>query len=348
MRALRYPLVKLLCVASLACWTCAGHAEQDAAPADKVTRNLPDLPSANGAPGHFELDEQKAALGYSTRLEKWAATVDEYAAGDPSLTVDYGTLLGNSFGAGMTVTQRSAHSEVLVNGIFVPMRNLRIQVAGGQLRGSGDASSGNASNAVSQSNYLFGVKRIWGEGTLLSDLGLAAYAVQANSQAAAALQTADTGETALGKQDGYLLNLGLQPSTRSRIELRHEMGRLVYTLDDSLRSEEYLGTNRIKYSQFFDNCVRLQGRYRSSADADRVDVNIARHNWQFNISRAQESSGSDIAFHIGYSLPLGTSGRNTPDCGGRPRAPSLEPIVDAAMRRPSQFPHEPLIRSGFE
>jgi hypothetical protein len=96
--------------------------------------------------------------------------------------------------------------------------------------------------------------------------------------------------------------------------------------------------------------LRLQGRYSTSADSDRLDFNIARNNWQLNISRAQESSGSDMSVHIGYALPLGRSKDNTESCAGRPGAPGFEPIVDAAMKRPRQFPREPLIKidNSFE
>lgn len=332
-----------LCVGVLALCSCASHVTRPAAADDKLAQTLPELPGANEAPGRFDLDGQSATIGYDTRFEKWGATVDEYADANPSLTVDYGTLLTSSFGAGISATRSSDYSEVLVNGVYAPMRDLRVRMAGGQLRGLGDGSSGleYAPDAVLQNNYQLDVRRYWGDSTLLSDVGLAAYALEANS--ASSSDAARASELALGRLDGYLLDLGLRPTRQSKIELRRELGRLTYYFDDDVRDASYLVSHRVRYSQHFDNCLRLRGGYSASPQSDQVDLNIARNNWQINISRAQASGDSNTSVHLGYAIPLGISGNRSDNCGSAPEgAPAFESIVDAATRRPRHFPYEPL------
>jgi hypothetical protein len=78
----------------------------------------------------------------------------------------------------------------------------------------------------------------------------------------------------------------------------------------------------------------------------RLDFNIAKNNWHINISRAQESNGSDTAVQIGYVLALSRSRNSTGNCSHRPdSAPSFEPLIDAAIKRPHQFPREPLAKA---
>jgi hypothetical protein len=243
--------------------------------------------------------------------------------------------------------------------VYAPRRSVRVRLAGGQLRAVGDYSSvpGNESHTVLQNSYLLDVKKYWKKGNLLSDLGLAAYTVEADApdytdlsaltnDGAFESNDADDGSgMALGRLNAYRLNLGLQPTPRSKIELRHEIGRLTYYFDDGVRSNEHLVSSRIRYSQFLRNCTRLQGSFSTSTDSDRIDFSIARDGWNINFSRALDNGAGDTAVHIAYVLPLVGSRSGTADCGSTlENVPAFGPIVDTAIKRPQQFPRAPLAK----
>src|SRR6478672_1805915 len=250
--------------------------------ADALVRQLPDLPATNAGPGRVHLDGNFAAIGYRDRVEKWDAKFDQYQRLDPALSVDYGTLLTERLGAGMTLTHRGTNTEVLVNGVYALKHNVRLQLSGGQLRASpADAGS------VSQQSVLVGARKVWGADRLLSDMGVAAYSVDADSRTAAtggAPETADDGGHGIGKLDGYMLQVGLQPTASSRIELQHNAGQINYAYSGQLHQGESTNSNRLRYSTYLGSCTQLQSGYQGSADSDRVDIGIAMRNWRFTLS----------------------------------------------------------------
>lgn len=344
---------------AVACCAFASLAPASAMTFEEIVQRLPDLSeTGEAAPGRFDLDEQSVSLGYNGRMERWSATLDEYANFNPSLTVDYGRLLTSKFGAGATLTHQSNYSEVLINGVYAPKNNVRFRISGGQLRAFGDgyAMPGSGGDTVLQNSYLVDVKKRWTKYQLLSDIGLAAYTVEANAPDYTNLSALtdsgmpDTSDMAsnglaVGRMNGYLFKLGLQPSDRSRIELQRETGYLTYAFNDGYRSYENLVSHRVKYSQYLKDCTRVQGTYTTNVDADRLDLGIAKNNWNINLSRALDSDTRDTAIQIGYVVPLGRSSQGDRDCGSSLENVRLfEPIVDTTIKRPQQFPSEPLVR----
>lgn len=306
---------------------------------DHVLRGLPDLPASANAPGHFNLAGESASMGYATRFEKWNAKVDQYLGLSPHLTVDYGLLLTSKLSAGGTFTRQDTLSEVVLNGIYAPQHNVRLRLTGAQLRNAGGfAPAASRDSAVLQNSLLLNARKYWNKYLFLSDLGLTAYSTQANAQAMA---SNDTDRMAPGRMDGYMLNLGVRPTAESRIDMRREFSHLSYTLgEDALQSADQAST-RMKFSQHLGDCVRLQGGYTASSDNDRLDLNLARRNWNINLSRDQ--GGSNTALMIGYTVPLGVHASRGSKCGsGVDGAPSFESIVDASVKRPAQLPREPL------
>jgi hypothetical protein len=152
----------------------------------------------------------------------------------------------------------------------------------------------------------------------------------------------DSWELGLGKLDGYALDLSLRPTEQSRIELWREQGYLTYLFDGGVRNEESLVSSRIRYLQYFDNCVKFQGTYRSNPNSDHMELSFGRWSWNINVSRVQEGDSSDTSLRIGYALPLDGK-HNARDCGFNSRSlKPMDPIVDITTRRPRQFPSEPL------
>lgn len=326
-----------------ACLVCARAQDREnaAGDIDHVLRGLPDLPVAAGAaPGRFNLAEESASLGYSTRFEKWSAKVDQYLDLSPQVTVDYGLLLTNKLSAGGTFTRQDTLSEVVLNGVYAPQRNVQLRLTGAQLRNAGGfAPAAGRDSAVLQNSVLLNARKYWNKYLFLSDLGLTAYSTQANTQG---LMSDDTERMAPGRMDGYMLNLGVRPTAESRIEMRREFSHLSYYLGEDAQQSTDQASTRMKFSQHVGNCVRLQGGYTASSDYDRLDLNLARHHWNINLSRDQ--GGSNTALMIGYTVPLGVHASRGSKCGnGVDGVPSFESIVDASVRRPAQLPREPLI-----
>lgn len=334
----------------LLAWPAVAHADVVFTQPDKTQQNLPDLQGARNEPGYFSLAEQSAALGYVSRRQKWEATLDQYLRPSASLSFDYGLQLTNNFGAGGTFTRQDEQSEVVVNGIFAPKRNVRFRVAGAQLRS--DAGHAAASpDGIVQNSYLLGARKYWNKYELLSDLGISTYAVEASAPtslsslaSADALEAANPRLLAPGRQDGYMLNLNLRPSASSNLELRHEQSQSTYRFDVGNQRTDSLASNRVRYSHYLDHCMRVHGSYSAGRDSDRVELQLAQNNWQLQLSRQQEGADSDTAIQIGYTLPLGRTKYQRQNCGPTLQStPSFEPIVDAATTRPQQFPREPLV-----
>ena len=288
-------------------------------------------------------------------MEKWGASLDGDEGYGRSLSFGYGTLLSDSLGTGIRLTRAGTYSEVLVKSVFAPEEGVRIHFAGSQLRQlDGDAlASGIRPDSVAQNSLVLGLRRHFGEDRQLTDVSLAAYAVEARGRVSPDFASDGIAEIdpfapgmARGRKNGYLLEFGLRPTPNSRIEYRRELGRLRYGLGAALHSEERLVSNRVGYAHRFDNCLRLAGGYSADAYSGHVDFGLARDNWRLAFERA--IGGTDTSIRIGYSIPLGRQGRPAQDCGEAPSSPSpFTPMIDAVTSRPLLFPQEPLLTTDL-
>lgn len=347
-RLLQHPGVRC----AFALWL--GAASSQTGAATGLSSSLPNLPSSNApAPGYFNIAEDSAGIGYASRLERWGAKVEQYKDVNPAVKMDYGRQLSDKLSAGGTFTRQNDYSEVVVNGIYAPQPNLRFRMTGAQLRATGGYFAPDAT-AFMQNSYLFGAKKFWNKYEYLSDLGVAAYSVEASAPPSANLfasgdedapdaSTRQSGASAPGRLDGYTLNLGLRPTARSKLEFSRESTNLTHNFDAGFKRQELIASNRVRYSHYFGNCMRLQGGYSAGEDFGRVDLKLTKKNWNVRLWHAQESGSDNTAIQVGYTLPLGrTTRRASDDCGVRPGTAAFEPIVDAARQRPSQIPRAPL------
>ncbi len=346
----RVTVASPLIAAMLGCCAIPAHADSLQLVPDGSGQELPDLPGAsNATPWGFNLAEKQAALGYDTPIEKWRAQVDHDIGLHPALSIDYARKLTNNFGAGGAYTRQNEYSEIILNGVYAPRRNLRLRITGAQLRTSPGYLG---SNGILQNSYLFSARKYWNPDSFFSSAGVTAYTVEANMTAASMTALDDpeignlgemrSGNLAPGKLNGYAFNMRLRPSPLSSIELRREMSQLAYHLDAGKR-EDNLASNRIAFSQRFDNCTRFQGGFSADDNADRFDLNLTRDNWNLKLSREQNGGTNANSVQIAYALPLDGKRSAPVVCASKPEpAPSFERLVDAAVSRPAQFPREPL------
>jgi hypothetical protein len=339
---------KACCLAAIL--LCAGWTQAD--PRQTTYSSLPDIPSTDSAkPGHFGLDGERVELGYATREQKWGARLDEYLGLERSVTLDYGTLLTDELGAGAALRQGSTYSDLWVNGVYAPDRDFRLRFAGGKLRANDAAlDTGGAPSAVQQNSVLLGARRSW-RGGLVSGIGMTAYAVEANDAAAAHAASlnavpSDAQAPTGGSQQGHVLNLSLQPTSQSKIDLSRERNRLAYYSTDGTRGGHDVVASRVRFSQYFDNCMQLQGGYSSSEDSNRLDLSVGRDRWHVSVSRVEAFASNDTTVGIGYTLPLGSTRNGGANCALHPKARTFEPVIDTTVSRPEQFPRDPLISAG--
>lgn len=334
--------------------SCIGvRAHQDIDPLDplgRVVQRLPELPGEDEvAPGYLDIGEDGAELGYESRFEKWSASIDQIRDLDPNVRLDYGMQLTNKLGAGGRFTRQSSFSELVLNGIYAPQENVRLRLTGAQLReedgwllGGGDPRSG-----VLQNSYMLNARKYWRKYQYLSDLGVTAFSTQASGPLLSQeLATWEQDRLPYGRKDGYMINLGLKPTAHSRLEMRREFSYLS-ALGDTSQATPHM-SSRVKYSQFLDQCTRVQGGFSTGPESGRVDLNIARNNWSINLSREQAGDSDSTAIHLGYTIPLGARPSRSNRCAGMvEKSPGFEPIVDASVTRPPQLPSE-LLFTGMQ
>ncbi|MES2072144.1 MAG: hypothetical protein V4488_17445 [Pseudomonadota bacterium] len=325
-----------------------------------ISLSLPELPGESvSAPGHTDLRDKSLSLNYDSLQQKWRASIDEYKSSNPMFVIDYGLRLSDQIAAGGRVTHQREYSEILVNSVYAPRPSLRFTVSGGQLRPNSDyvsESTSNGYNAILQNSYLLDLKKYWSRDSLVSDVGLSSYVVEANGKANTNRTTkdgSDMGDTeslyldtpALGKKASVVLNLGLHPTADSRLEWRRERGRVNYYVGDEARDREYLMSSRFKYSHNIDNCTQLQGRYRSSENYDRMNLGIERNNWNLSVTRTRDDGVNDTGIQIGYKIPLSGPLSSASNCQQKPEsAPSFNSILETSTKRPDLFPRDALVK----
>lgn len=317
---------------------------------------LPNLPGSDLPPPlQWQLGEQGATLAYKTRSEKWEATIDPFAGSGAAVAVDYGLLLTSKLGAGTSFRHEGDHSEIVANAVYAHRHNLRFRLAGAQLRTAGiNLHADGGALSLRQSSYLLSARKYWPIERFVSDLGLAFYTVDA-SPSASSLQAAldetrslDADEdrpasVTSGKMDGFMLNLGLRPTWQSRIELRREFSHVDYRPQSGARRSEFLSSGRISYQQHLDSCMQFRSGYSVGGDAGRLDLGLAKDNWNVSLSQDFNDTDSGTALYLSYKIPLGGRMRSDRTCATyADGAPPFSPIVDAALQRPQQFPREPI------
>jgi len=334
----------------LLCIPCFSVAEEPGNYGDEVIQSLPVLPDENASPpGHLDLLDKSLSVNYTNLQQKWRASIDEYKSSNPMVSFDYGMRLSNEIAAGGRVSSQRDFSEVLVNAVYAPHTSLRLTLSGGQLHPNSDFTPQTTVNGYTgslQNSYLLDVKKYWTKDSLISDLGLSTYLVEANGRSGAnrpALahnDNSDTdsvylGTTSLGKKASLVLNLGVNPTADSRFEWRRERSRLDYTAGEDAKDREYLMSSRFKYSHNLDTCTQFQGRYRSSENFDRLNLGLERKNWNISVSRTRDDSSVDTGFQIGYKIPLSGTVSSASTCSLKPDTrPVFKPLLETTTKRP--------------
>jgi hypothetical protein len=321
--------------------------------------NLPVLSEeeSNGT-GYVGVDAQRIAVGEDGFANTWEARVEGYQDVRPLLKIEQGRLLTEKLGAGGSYTVGSGYSELVMNGVFAPESDLRVQLTAAQMRSRETFMTlpDQGSQALFQTGYLFDIQKKWGNEDVLSEAGIAVYTASAEEGTARNLRSSmpaagqyandgDAGRLATGRLDGYMLNLRLQPTSRSDVTLIYKRENLAYHSGGSSMIMDGHSSGAVNYSQSFRGCSQFDGRFSKGYDMEQVDLHFEKGRWNLNLLRTQANDYRDTSVHVGYSIPLGRSGGNAARCDSEPEsAPSFGAVVDAAIDRPQLLPKEPLAR----
>lgn len=293
---------------------------------------LPDFSSTDARPGRLLVERRAFGIGYQARDERWHAQVRANSDA-PGLAFDYATLLGEGLGIGARADYKADHAETLVSGIMAPDRSLRFRVIASELRQHG-ACDGNGCGSA-QNSVMFTGRKYFGDG-VVSSAGIALFHIA--DEAARRPSGDDPTDPMLGRMRGYLLDLTLHPTERSRLELKQGQNQLTYYQAGMapMFSEPTVGS--VAYSYRLDGCLRLQGRYGAGASAERLDLGLTGGGWSISLAR-DAGSTEGMSVHAGYAIPLGR--RVARHCDTAAASP-FAPLVEAVARRPAQLPRSPL------
>lgn len=314
-----------------------------------IGATLPDLPLPRSAQvTRFDANPGGVSLGYADADQGWGALASRPSGTDTALQLTYGSVLSEGLGAGVHLQVRPRQSEVVLNGVYDPVSDLRLHMAVGQLRSSNTYQFvfGDYAKSVAQSSYLLDVRKYWAPGSLLRDFGASAY--QAGTRERGAEETLvredGTGRLATGVQQGYMLNLSLAPSDQSKLDFGQGIDRTQYAMADGSGNGAGSAVRQASYTQYLDNCLQVRGGYRGNVSTDEVQLDMTRGSWQVGLSRQTLRDGGDSAVSVkmGYSIPLGSK-RSVATCRSKPRnTAAFAPVFKAVTGRPDKLPSAPM------
>lgn len=321
---------------------------------------LPDLAAPSDLPSRrFAIDGQGATVGGDTSDQTWTTRVNYASRLDAAMNLDYGLRLDRTLAGGANVVVGTRHKELLLNAIYAPEKDLRLKLSGGQLRQTDEYqfASGLHADSVVQHNYLLNIRKYWDDSAFLSDLSLTAWRTYADDadigQKTVLLEhelatevLVDPRTLATGAQRGYMLNVAVTPLPQSRLELGTGIDRLHYDFADGSAERNSTPSRRLHYTQYLNDCSRLQGSYQSNAAWQSFGVSVASGAWSIGASRTLDRDSGDggYALNAGYTIAMGKTG-GRPSCASELKsARSFGSMVGSSVARNPNLPAAPLVQ----
>jgi hypothetical protein len=338
-----------------------GYATENVSTDNASRLNLPELPGENSlAPATLDMDAKSIAVGETTYVDTWGATLGGYREADPTIAIQQGWLLNDTLGAGSVYTFHSDYTEAMINGVYAPQPDLRIQLTASQMRSKTHliaSSGGGGAQTVLHTSRLLDVQKKWQHGGVLSEAGVAFFSADAkprNAKEEPGPASTDMQDTSAGRPDrlatgrlnGYALNLVLQPSYWSSIRMAYERKDISYHGAGSRSATDTQASGSIEYAHSFKNCSALHGRYSRATYSDEMNLHFNEGNWNLGVVHTRTDSYRDTALQVNYSMQLGGANRAATKCTPQPdAAPSFETIVDTTTARPERLVQEQLVKA---
>jgi hypothetical protein len=310
------------------------------------TGGLPSLPGERRSEESDALDVDTGTIalrerGFDNTL---GLRLDGYQAGAPSIAVEKGWLVSSRLGVGGTYTMSDGSSELLLNGVYAPRHDVRIQLSASQLRRDDFAALNGDPKTVMQTSYLSSIRKRWAKSRIHPE---AAFAVYTSRAVGAGRWDSAMDGLEMGTMAGAMLKLAARSIQRERIEVSYRTQRVVYDSALAADSRDTQALASLDYVRTFDDCSQIRGRYSAGPGVAEADVRY--ESGAFSIGFLQTSSGdyNDKAIRFGYAISLGRGGKRSAACAAESGSPSpFRTIVDAATLRSPYLPSETLTRTG--
>jgi hypothetical protein len=344
-RTLRLAILLCPTFATLGTFPLAAAAEETTEPAYKFNADLPSLPGEERAnpKGAVNVDAGNITIRDRAPDNILGVRLDSYQAIKPSVALENGWLLRNDLGVGGAYVFRNDYSDLLFNGVYAPSNDVRFQMSVSQLRSGEGFSMPNSRElqTVLQTGYLASIKKIWNTSDALPEASVSVFTAKSADPRS---QTNALTHLETGTLGGYMLNLAVRPTYHSKIELGYKAKSVAYDYAMAEPRQKQMQSS-VGYSQMFDDCSRVNGRYSTGAGTDQVNLQFERRGFVLGMQQTKTASNTDRAIRVGYSLPLGGSGPKYPICMETPIAPTgLQALVDATTARPAIIPNQPIAR----
>ena len=343
---------------------CIGNATEAVSADDALWSNLPQLPGEEvQAPASIDMDAKSIAVGETTYVDTWGATLSGYREADFSIAIQQGWMLSDTLGAGSVYTFHSDYAEAMINGVYAPQPDLRIQLTASQMRSKKNliVSSGGAHQEILQTSHVLDVQKKWKDGGVLSEASVALFSADAelgrtpNEPASASTDMHDGNAGSLhrlatGRLNGFALNLILQPTYLSSVRMAYERKDISYHGAGSSSATDTQSYGSIQYAHSFKNCSAFHGRLSRSTYSNEMHLDFKEGNWNFGVLHTRADDYSGTSLQVNYSMQLGGPNKAATRCVPQPNAtPSFDAIVDTTTARPQRLAQEPLVKveSGF-
>lgn len=316
-------------------------------------QNLPDLAAPDGMPSpHLAFDRQATTLASHSGDRTWSTQLSYPSRLNAAMNLDYGLRLDPRLAGGARLAYGATHRELLLNAIYAPQPDLQVKLSGSQMRQTDDSelASGRYTDDVAQHNVLLDIRKYWSADALLSDLSATAWHASADGTGGDPMTvppdadpaTPDAGDRrapATGALQGYLLNIGMAPLPQSRLDLGRGTGQLTYDFADGSAARTDNTQRHLRYTQYLDNCTRLQGSYQDDAFSRSFGLSMASGAWSIGATRTLDRNGGDSSYllNAAYNIALGKAGRVA--CASELKnARSFGSMLDSSIARNPNLP----------
>lgn len=344
-RTMRLAILVYPTIVMAAAFPLAAEAAEKAELAYEFDAKLPSLPGEERATpkGAVNVDAGNITIRDRASDNILGVRLDSYQAIKASVALENGWLLSNDLGVGGAFVFRNDFSDLLFNGVFAPSTGVRVQMSVSQLRSGEGFSMPNSRElqTVLQTGYLASIKKMWNTSAALPEAGMTVFTARsANSPS----QTSSASQLEMGTLGGYMLNLAIRPTYQSKVDVGYNAQSVTYDYAMAEPRQKQLQSS-VGYSQVFEDCSRVNGRYSTGAGTDQVNLQFERRGFVVGMQQTKTANNTERAIRVGYLLPLGGSGPKFPTCIGTPIGPTgLQALVDATTARPAFLPNQPIAR----
>jgi hypothetical protein len=307
---------------------------------------LPSLPGEERVAEADAFNVNAGSIGLAERSfdNVMGVRLDGYKDLAPAVVLEKGWLLSRRLGVGGVYTFHRRSSDLVLNGVYAPRRDVRVQFSASQTRMDGvNSSPGGVDERLVQNGLLSSVSKQWAKSRVLPEAGFAVFTARAG---ASTRQDPGLAGPEMGTRAGYMLKLAAMPMLRARAEVSYQAQSTLYDNPQTAHWRDRQASASLNYSQSIGDCSLLRGRFTAGPGLSRTDLRYEKGAFSVGFLQTRSDEYEDRMVRFSYSLALDSGRRPAAKCEQVAGAPTpFRAIVDAATTRPSYLPSEPLTRS---